>query len=558
DESITDWGFEIDKYETCTLNGSSRIITNEIQINDILTEVIQKNEDNGWGFQLDEYFDNLPCKEIYTLFDSSFSGGFITDLNQSNRVIITGTEYNGTRIEDAENQNGVFTHQFLRAFERTDLGTENIYNNADIDKNGLTWDELFNYLCLNTLIDPQYCNQISENSIIRPKPSIISSTPFGSNHFEMELLIEGTNYIKEFTYDLLLDNNSVISEVSNLNLNFGTYIISYNDSLGPNIIGYIVSVTYANNMTLVLMNSSDLLDTDFDRVPDSIENVIGTSISNNDTDNDDLDDNIEISVYGTEPLNNDTDNDQLIDGEEILIYGTSTFLSDCDDDGLSDYEECIKYSTNPYENDTDQDGFDDLFEVLYFTDPLDYNSNWKIILNYIVITAVIIGVAIMVALSLVRYVNKPTNYASSSISIKNKSPNYSKKVKLKQNSKYISPNVRQLAKIIPQKLNSPEGKIGFDYFEKAVYKERTGKEHEALNYYIKALKSGVPEPYNTQIRKKYDIPLIQKKTKLYKTNLIEFEDELESECHYCEICHGIMKKEGRFLICSSCGEKFLL
>ena len=57
-------------------------------------------------------------------------------------------------------------------------------------------------------------------------------------------------------------------------------------------------------------------DTDGDGLYDPVEERLGTSPSNSDTDDDGLSDGNEINLYGTNPLNPDTDSDGLTDGEE--------------------------------------------------------------------------------------------------------------------------------------------------------------------------------------------------------------------------------------------------
>jgi len=58
---------------------------------------------------------------------------------------------------------------------------------------------------------------------------------------------------------------------------------------------------------------------------DCEETNAGTSLTDSDTDNDELTDYEEIHVYGTNPLSTDTDNDGISDNEEIQM-GTNPLV----------------------------------------------------------------------------------------------------------------------------------------------------------------------------------------------------------------------------------------
>ncbi|MHA1408250.1 MAG: NosD domain-containing protein, partial [Candidatus Heimdallarchaeaceae archaeon] len=74
------------------------------------------------------------------------------------------------------------------------------------------------------------------------------------------------------------------------------------------------------------------------------------------------------------PLN-DTDNDSLNDSIEVFLYGTNPFLADSDADGLSDSQEIELYSTDPLLNDTEGDGMPDGWEIEYGLNPLTDDAN---------------------------------------------------------------------------------------------------------------------------------------------------------------------------------------
>ncbi|MCK5017889.1 MAG: PKD domain-containing protein, partial [Candidatus Peribacteraceae bacterium] len=89
-----------------------------------------------------------------------------------------------------------------------------------------------------------------------------------------------------------------------------------------------------------------LEDTDSDSINDDLEDMnqnhrkdpTETDPRMADTDNDGLDDALEISI-GTDPLFDDTDKDGLKDGDEVNNYGTDPLKNDTDDDGLLDLSE---------------------------------------------------------------------------------------------------------------------------------------------------------------------------------------------------------------------------
>lgn len=90
------------------------------------------------------------------------------------------------------------------------------------------------------------------------------------------------------------------------------------------------------------------------------DNIKNLSTSNNNTDDQILDNNVDVKNETIKPI--DTDGDGLTDDDEITI-GTNSLLVDTDNDGLTDSEEVIKYKTNPHNPDTDGDGYIDGEEV---------------------------------------------------------------------------------------------------------------------------------------------------------------------------------------------------
>ena len=105
------------------------------------------------------------------------------------------------------------------------------------------------------------------------------------------------------------------------------------------------------------------IDTDYDGLIDVIESVLGTNLTDQDTDDDGLSDGEEYHSYLTDPLNIDSDLDGLQDGTEV---GNDTFWAGNPSYGISGTDTSINIpdtdpstTTNPLDDDTDNDGLMD-------------------------------------------------------------------------------------------------------------------------------------------------------------------------------------------------------
>lgn len=121
------------------------------------------------------------------------------------------------------------------------------------------------------------------------------------------------------------------------------------------------------------------LDTDDDGVNDYVEIYeTETDPLSADSDDDGLTDGEEINQYNTDPNNEDSDGDGLSDGDEVNSYNTDPNNTDSDGDGLSDYDEIMTYNTDPNDasGDADGDGVSDVDEInTYDTDPTKADSD---------------------------------------------------------------------------------------------------------------------------------------------------------------------------------------
>lgn len=128
-----------------------------------------------------------------------------------------------------------------------------------------------------------------------------------------------------------------------------------------------------------------LEDFDSDTVPTIGELKFGTDPLDKDSDNDRLEDGVELGSGFLDPLDNDSDNDgtpdakEDFDGDGLTNYeeqefGTSLERADTDVDGLNDSAE-RHAGTDPGIRDTDSDGLVDGDETDLGTDPLDPDSD---------------------------------------------------------------------------------------------------------------------------------------------------------------------------------------
>lgn len=133
----------------------------------------------------------------------------------------------------------------------------------------------------------------------------------------------------------------------------------------------------------------------------------------------------------------------------------------------------------------------------------------------------------------------------------------------------ISPNAKtsegniKLHKILsqarPYPKNSLEGSNAIVWVDLAAAAEKLGRVPESYTYYIEALRNGVPNPTNLQIREKLGIPDVSNKAK-YPHQRSPDQKGLETTNipKICPDCTTTMIEEENNLICPFCGKRFLM
>ncbi|MBY8985463.1 MAG: caspase family protein [Candidatus Lokiarchaeota archaeon] len=370
DNTITDYGFKIDKYEAILDDGTHYLCS---------YDSIPDSPSNYYIDSLiDSKLDSINSTEKYVVVDSCHSGGVIPEVQEIGRYIMTACEDDESSLETSSLQHGVFSYYFLHSKEYA----------TDTNGDGVTsMEECYSYVYSNTVSysgslgythHPQQSDGINGAAVLYTTFGSVSFTPIG-NSLSYSFILYGTGLIEELYIFACNVTQDVIYEFEDLtitsptNTGFGSYsgIIQLEGVSG--FTGYGIFATIQGNREISLNNTiSD--DTDNDSLEDVFEIFAGLDPSNNDTDSDGLDDYFEFNG-DTDPLLDDTDSDGLLDGLELLTYLTNGVNPDTDGDGLSDGDEVLIFVTNPLETDTEDDGMDDYYEVLNELDPLTDDSS---------------------------------------------------------------------------------------------------------------------------------------------------------------------------------------
>jgi RNA polymerase subunit RPABC4/transcription elongation factor Spt4 len=347
---------------------------------------------------------------------------------------------------------------------------------------------------------------------------------------------------------------------------------------------------YINDLSLI--SNDAYLDLDGDGLTNIIEFTLNSAANNIDSDNDQMPDGYEYN-YGLDLLSDDSlgdlDSDNL---QNILEYFLTTDPSDpdTDNDGLNDGSERLTYDTDPLNADTDGDGYNDGLEVSMGTNPLDPKFSLSTtFLN--IFGGILISITGLYAINKYRSINKkpqkplnePGNF-NLKMNTKDfealhvqkiKKPTPKKELKLSAyDSNYGLPytpiknldnqvvddsysyrNVREVIRdILENKLPPPNSKYSdrglraMLFLNKAFELQNQGKMAESYDYLLKSLIMGVPEPYNSQIKKIF-------------LNILKVDDQTtgsESQFNYrnneviqCSSCHHLINEKSKF--CTNCG-----
>ncbi len=233
-----------------------------------------------------------------------------------------------------------------------------------------------------------------------------------NEYFNGEIILENTTDEPIEAWELMVDTNFTITEITNSwaatvtelePYNYllkgtytGTVAANSNVSLGfigvrdgeAEIIDYSLTEVVVDEDAVYIaanidddINWSELPDSDGDGLPDEFEEKYDCDSLNPDSDGDGLPDGYEILNVGSDPANvhsldtilsdgeYDNDQDGLSNYEEYML-GTDPLVVDSDYDGLSDGDEENVYGTDPLNPDTDGDGLSDGDEIALGLNPL--------------------------------------------------------------------------------------------------------------------------------------------------------------------------------------------
>jgi hypothetical protein len=502
DDSITDYGFKVDKYEAFLDDGTHYLCS---------YDSIPDSPSNYYMDDLlDSKLDQINCDERYIVLDACNTGGMIPEVQEIGRYIMTACRDDESSLESPSLQHGVFTNFFLKSF---DSATD---SNAD---GVISMEESFSYASSNTISyssdmgyshQPQEYDGISGESVLFTAFGALRLTPTG-NSLSYSFHLYGTGLIEDLKIiicNVTLTTSYLIEDLTEnptSNTGFGYYSGTIQLDGVTGLSGYGLFAKISGNRVINFNNTiSD--DFDLDSLSDVFEIAFNLNPSTSDSDSDGLDDAFEF--YGiTDPNNPDTDSDGLFDGLEFFTY-----------------------FTDPLNPDTDGDGDLDGIEVQWGADPLDPKISVKtVILN-------IVGIVLLISLGY--YVihtqvikKKPVTRkkvfkTTIKMAFKQKVYNALKVEKKFKPTPTISPYTRspyypsyrtqtytqkshELNKIrdlilyglpSPKPHTSIEGQKALNIANLAFTLINQGKFKEGFDRMIFALMSGVPEPANRRIK----------------------------------------------------------
>jgi hypothetical protein len=370
DNTITKWGFSIDRYEVMTYNGTHYLCS---------YDSVPSNPSKYYPDSLiNVKLDAMNAAEKYVITDSCNSGGIVPEVQDNGMYIMTACASEEFSLEDPTLQHGVFTNYFL----------DSINSATDANGDGVrSMEECYDYVYSNVVSysgslgytqHPQEYDGISGESVLSTAFGAVSLVPSG-NSLTYSINMYGIGLIEDLKLVVCNNSQGMNYTVSDLTLTptsptgFGNYsgILQLDGFSG--LTGYGIYAKISGNK-IIMLNKTYSEDIDSDYLDDALEIMMGSDPYNNDTDNDGLFDGYEYNL-GLDPSLNDTDNDGLLDTDELLVYLTDPRDTDTDDDQLTDYEEIITYLTNATNPDTEGDGISDGYEINNNLDPLSNDSS---------------------------------------------------------------------------------------------------------------------------------------------------------------------------------------
>ncbi|MEJ2251335.1 MAG: caspase family protein, partial [Candidatus Lokiarchaeota archaeon] len=392
DDSITNYGFKIDKYEAIMEDGTHYLCS---------FDSIPNNPSAYYtDTLLDQKLDSIICSDKYIILDSCNSGGIIPEVQDIGRYIMTACRGTEESLETPSLEHGIFTNFLLESKE----------NANDENSDGvISIEECYSYVHSKTRsysgsfgseyrYSPQESDGINGEAVLYPAIGGVTLNRIG-NQLSYSFTLYGHGKIKvlnmtvcsvypDYQFKTINLKNIIFSPTGfgyyNGIVEFAPGYIPYGVQFYAEIEGsqtLIINFTYGDydgdglddifEISQGIGLDPCLNDTDSDGLNDYDEFYGNTNPVDNDSDNDGLLDGDEINLYGTDPINSDSDNDGLLDGDEINLYGTDPINSDSDNDGLLDGEEVNLYGSDPMDNDSDIDGLSDGDEInIYLTNPI--------------------------------------------------------------------------------------------------------------------------------------------------------------------------------------------
>ncbi|MBN2150104.1 MAG: caspase family protein [Candidatus Lokiarchaeota archaeon] len=446
-------------YYVDDLSGSyGSVWSSWVNTDDIYVELLTDSSNTGWGFEVDlvqvgspssPYFINPYDPDFYglsggqldailnvvpgkvvTILDTCSSGGVAGEMSRPGRYTVAACTHDEMSIEDGTYQNGVFTYQFLNAWETA------------TDSNGddaVSFEEVFPTAYANTVSrstslgsahHPVQADNVTGDVVFYPNAVLGAVTEDGSHNLSFNFTHNGiglADLIVAFydagshEYRIQHLEAAMIGQDgvnSRLVLAPGNFTVNgYSVALKASFFGASESrASFSQDPGTFTATDSDgdglsdlyefehamnpwSTDSDGDGLGDAQEVNLGLSPVIDDLERDDDGDfmtNIWEIAHGLDPtgltLYSDQDGDSLMDWQEFR-YGGDPMNPDTDGDGLKDGLE-FSLGFDLLDPDMDDDGFPDGLEYYLGSDPMNpLDSTWF----HVIAIAVVVAVPLLVA-----------------------------------------------------------------------------------------------------------------------------------------------------------------